>query len=115
MKFSACSLVLLSLVAFCGFSLGQKHDGGFVVGKLKSRTNTQDGKNSNFEVLAPGEEKPRSYHVIFDQKLKKPMPMVLEAVRSANIGDTVELEWQKTNHGPAVNKFKVIAKAKGSE
>jgi hypothetical protein len=81
---------------------------------LKSCTNTQDGKNSNFAVLALGEEKPRNYHVIFDQKLKKPMPMVLEAVRSASIGDTVELEWQ-TNHGSAVNKFKVIAKAKGSD
>lgn len=115
MKLLAFSLVTFGMIVFCSFSLGQKHDGGLVVGKLKSCTNTLDGKNSNFAVLAPGEEKPRNYHVIFDQKLKKPMPMVLEAVRSANIGDTVELEWQKTNHGPAVNKFKVIAKAKGSD
>lgn len=102
------TLVLFFIGIFNQFLQGQGDDGGTIVGKLKSRTNTADGKNTNFEVLAPGEEKPRKYHVIFDQKLKKPIPKVLEAVRSAKIGDTVELEWQKTGHGPAAKSFKIL-------
>lgn len=106
-------MVLGILLAFlvAGWTRGQE-DGGTIVGKLKSRMDTPDGRNTNFEVLAPGEEKARKYHVVFDQKLKKPIPKVLEAVRAARIGDTVELEWQKTGHGPAVRSFKVVSPGK---
>lgn len=105
--FAVMAIGLLFICNLRGF--GQSLDGGTIVGRLKSLTNTQDGKNINFEVLAPGEEKPRNYHVLFDQKLKKPMPKVLEAVRAASIGDIVEIEWQKTGHGPAVKSFKVVS------
>lgn len=90
----------------------QNTEGGSVVGKLKSRSNTPDGKNTNFEILAPGEQKPRKYHVLYDQKLKCPMPKVLEAVRAAKIGDIVEIEWQKTGHGPAAKLFNVVSSPK---
>jgi len=89
------------------FALGSS-DGGLVVGKLTAKNETADGKNMNFEVLAPGEEKARKYHVVFDQKLKKPDPKILEVVRSAKVGETVELEWIKTGHGPAAKAFKVL-------
>lgn len=82
-----------------------------VIGELKTRTDTKDGKNSVIEVLAPGEEKARSYHVIYDQKYKGPVPSVLAAVRAAKIGDRVELEFVGTNHGPAITAFKVFQKA----
>ena len=81
-----------------------------LIGELKSRMDTKDGKNSIIEVLAPGEEKARSYHVNYDPKIKGPLPKVLEAVRAAKIGDRVEFEWVATNHGPAIVSFKVFRK-----
>src|SRR5689334_4659931 len=73
---------------------------GTVVGSLKSQKNTKDDRNTIIEVLAPGEEKARSYHVQYDAKIKGPIPGVLKAVRAAKVGDIVELEWVDTNHGP---------------
>jgi hypothetical protein len=81
-----------------------------IIGELKSRHDTKDGRNSILEVLAPGEEKARSYHVMYDPKIKGPMVAVLKAVREAKIGDRVEFEWVSTGHGPAITSFKVFRK-----
>jgi ferric-dicitrate binding protein FerR (iron transport regulator) len=83
---------------------------GTIIGELKGRNDTKDGKNTNIEVLAPGEEKARSYFVNWDPAIKGPLPKVLEAVRAAKVGDRVEFEWVGTNHGPAITKFKVLPK-----
>lgn len=103
------SLLLLIISPVLGFAWEDenKSSGGTVVGKLKSKVDTADGKNTNIEVKAPGEEKPRKYFVNFDPKLRKPLPKVLHDVRSASIGDAVELEWVKTGHGPAIISFMV--------
>jgi hypothetical protein len=63
------------------------------------------------EVLAPGEEKARSYFVQFDPKAQAPIPEVLSAVRAANVGDQVVFDWEATGHGPAIVKFEVRKKA----
>lgn len=101
-------LFLIILPAFSpAWGEDTKSSGGTVVGKLKSKMDTPDGKNTNIEVKAPGEEKARKYFVNFDPKLRKPLPKVLHAVRAASVGDTVELEWVKTGHGPAITSFMV--------
>lgn len=79
-----------------------------IIGELKSRHDTKDGKNSIIEVLAPGEEKARSYHVMYDAKIKGPITTVLKSVREAKIGDRVEFDWISTGHGPAITAFKVF-------
>ena len=88
---------------------------GTIVGELKAKKDVNDGKNTQIEVLAPGEEKPRSYHVIYDQHAKGPIPEVLHAVRAAHVGDRVEFEWSATGHGPAITKFKVVKAAAGDD
>ncbi|MFM7538187.1 MAG: hypothetical protein ACKO9Z_00845 [Planctomycetota bacterium] len=104
------SVALSFAFVFQVLALGSS-DGGLIVGKLTAKNETADGKNINFEVLSPGEDKARKYHVVFDQKLKKPDPKILEVVRSAKVGETVELEWIKTGHGPAAKSFKVLPKS----
>jgi|GEM_PF-4086351 len=104
------SVALSFAFVFQVLALGSS-DGGLIVGKLTAKKETADGKNINFEVLSPGEEKARKYHVVFDQKLKKPDHKILEVVRSAKVGETVELEWIKTGHGPAAKSFKVLPKS----
>jgi hypothetical protein len=84
---------------------------GTIVGKVESKKDTEDGKNTFIEVLTPGEEKPRKYHVLYDAKAKGPIESVLHAVRAAKVGDRVELEWVQTGHGPAIKAFKVLPKA----
>jgi len=64
-------------------------------------------------VLAPGEEKARSYFVQYDQKIKGPLPDVLKAVRAASVGDQVVFDWEATGHGPAIVKFEVQKKTGG--
>jgi uncharacterized protein YidB (DUF937 family) len=93
----------------------QETRSGTVVGDLKSKKDVNDGKNVAVEVLAPGEEKARSYHVQYDQKAKGPLPDVLKAVREAGVGDKVEFDWVATGHGPAITKFKVLKKAAGEK
>ena len=61
--------------------------------------------------LAPGEEKARGYHVLYDAKIKGPDPKVLHAVRSAKVGDRVEFDWVQTGHGPAIKSFRITRKA----
>ena len=92
---------------------GDRKDGdarrtGTIIGELKARSDTKDGKNTMIEVLAPGEEKARSYFVNHEPAIKGPNPDVLKLVRAAKVGDRVEFEWVGTNHGPAITKFKVL-------
>jgi hypothetical protein len=82
---------------------------GTIAGEVKG-TKPQ-GKNVVIEVLAPGEEKARSYFVQFDPKIKGPIPEVLSAVRAAKVGDQVILDWEATGHGPAIVKFEIRRKA----
>lgn len=82
---------------------------GTISGVVKA-TKAQ-GKNVVIEVLAPGEEKARSYFVQFDPKIKGPMPDVLKVVKTARVGDRVAFDWVATGHGPAIVKFEVLKKA----
>jgi hypothetical protein len=83
---------------------------GTIVGELKSKHDTKDGKNTAIEVLAPGEEKARKYLVQYDPKVKGPIKSVLEAVRAAKVGSRVELVWVQTGHGPMITSFKEFKK-----
>ena len=78
---------------------------GTVIGQIKAKANK--GNNVEVAVLAPGEEAPRSYHVMYDPHVKGPVPQVLAAVRAANIGDLAEIGWVQTGHGPAIATFEV--------
>jgi hypothetical protein len=99
-------------VCLCAASDAQeKKRSGTVVGALKSQKDINNGKNTQIEVLAPGEEKARAYFFNFDPKLNPPIPTVLKAVRAAKVGDVVELEWVDTNHGPAIQSFKLFKKS----
>jgi len=66
-------------------------------------------------VLAPGENKARKYHVLYDPEIKGPIDSVLAAVRAAKVGDVVELKWVSTGHGPAMNSFQIFKKARGGK
>lgn len=111
LSFAVCVVFGLALSTWAGASQDDKKKSGTIIGELKSSKSVNDGKNTQIEVLAPGEEKARSYFVNFDPKIKGPIPQVLKAVRAASVGDRVELEWVSTNHGPAITAFKVLKKA----
>ena len=83
---------------------------GSITGEVTSKK--EQNKNILIEVLAPGEEKARSYFVQYDPKLKAPIPDVLKAVGAAGVGDTVMFDWEATGHGPAIVKFEMLKKAK---
>jgi hypothetical protein len=102
-----CALVWASPAA----AQDNKPKTGTIVGRLESKKDTEDGKNTFIEVLAPGEERPRRYHVLYDAKAKGPIESVRAAVRAAKVGDRVEFEWEQTGHGPAIKTFKVLKKA----
>ena len=78
---------------------------GTISGEIKSKK--EQDNNIVIEVLAPGEEKARSYFVQYDPKIKGPIPEVLKAVGAAKVGDQVEFDWEATGHGPAIVKFEV--------
>jgi hypothetical protein len=101
----------LFVLAFTADSPGQEPRSGTITGEVKAKKDVNDGKNTMIDVLAPGEEKPRSYHVQYDPKIKGPIPDVLKAVRAAEVGDKVEFDWEATGHGPMIKKFKVVKKA----
>lgn len=82
---------------------------GTIAGEIKAKK--PQGDNIAIEVLAPGEEKARSYHVKYDPKAKGPIPEALGAVRAAGVGDQVTFDWEATGHGPAIVKFEVRKKA----
>ena len=75
---------------------------------MKGQKDVNDGKNVHLEVLAPGEEKARSYHVMHDPKIKGGDRKILAEVRMAKAGDRVEIEWVATGHGPAIKAFKIL-------
>lgn len=81
---------------------------GSVSGEIKSKKDQNN--NVVIEVLAPGEEKARAYFVQHDPKIKGPLPDVLKLVRAASVGDKVSIDWEATNHGPAIVKFEVLKK-----
>ena len=87
---------------------GDAKRSGTVSGEIKSKK--EQNNNVVIEVLAPGEEKARSYFVQHDPKVKGPIPEVLKAVRAAGVGDKVVFDWEATNHGPAIVKFEVLKK-----
>jgi hypothetical protein len=107
------SLVVPCLLIWASPAVAQeeKPKTGTIIGELKSQKDTPDGKNTFIEVLAPGEERPRRYHVLYDGKAKEPVESVLAAVRAAKVGDRVEFAWVQTGHGPAIKTFKVLKKA----
>jgi hypothetical protein len=112
-KIVGMSLLATLMVAF-GFPAAaqeQKKRTGILTGELKLQMATPNGKNTIIEVLAPGEEKARSYRVQYDPKAKGPIPSVLEAVRAAKVGDRVQLEWIDTGEGLAITAFEVLKKA----
>src|SRR5262245_20094410 len=66
-----------ALFVLCGAGIeasGQEPRSGTVTGEVKAKKDSKDGKNTVIEVLAPGEEKSRSYHVQYDEKIKGPLP-----------------------------------------
>ena len=81
---------------------------GTISGEIKAMK--EQGNNVVIEVLAPGEEKARSYFVQYDPKIKGPIPQVLKAVKVAKVGDKVAFDWEATNHGPAIVKFELLKK-----
>ena len=83
---------------------------GTISGEIKSKK--EQNNNIVIEVLAPGEEKARSYFVQYDPKIKGPIPEILKAVRAAKVGDKVVFDWEATGHGPAIVKFEVLKKPK---
>jgi hypothetical protein len=114
---SLATSLAITLLALCGIAheaRGQEPRSGTVTGELKAKKDINDGKNTSIDVLAPGEEKARSYHVQYDEKIKGPFPDVLKAVRGADVGDRVEIEWVATGHGPAIKKFQIVKKANGA-
>lgn len=84
---------------------------GKLIGEVQSLQPTPNKKNVQIEVLAAGEEKARSYRVMYDPKVKGPNAKVLERVRSAKQGDRVQLEWVDTGEGLAITAFEVLKKA----
>jgi hypothetical protein len=108
--------LVFSFLSVCGLAAAQEpKTSSKIIGEVKSLKNSKDGKNTSIEVLAPGEEKARSYHVNYDPKIKGPNPKVLSAVRHAKVGERVELDWIGTNHGPAITAFKVLKKDSKAE
>jgi hypothetical protein len=84
---------------------------GSTTGEVKSQRPTPNGKNVFIEVLAPGEEKARSYRVAYDPKAKGPIAKVLESVKAAKVGDRVQLEWIDSGEGLAITAFEVLKKS----
>jgi hypothetical protein len=111
----ALALGMAALFLVASSDAQEKKREGTIIGVLKAHKDSKDGKNTFIDVLSPGEEKPRAYHVLYDAKLKGPIPSVLSAVRAAKIGDMVELAWVETGHGPAMKSFKVLKKAAGEK
>src|SRR5262249_19771417 len=118
LRSSLAASLAMTLLALCGIrheALGQEPRSGTVTGELKAKKDINDGKNTAIDVLAPGEERARSYQVQYDEKVKGPFPDVLKAVRGAAVGDRVQIDWVATGHGPAIKKFQVVKKGSGEK
>src|ERR1043165_2918960 len=102
---------IVAMAAFSDTADGQdkKKRTGTVVGELQSRKDTPNKVNVFVEILAAGEEKPRQYRVAYDPKVKGPIPDVLKAVKAANIGDRVQIDWIE-GEGYNITAFQVLKK-----
>lgn len=107
-------LVLVVLVGRDGTAQEKKkrRTGTVTGGMVQSKKKTPNGRNIFLEVLAPGEEKARKYHVVYDPKVKGPNKAVLALVQKAEVGDRVELTWVDTGEGLAIQAFKGLGKKK---
>jgi hypothetical protein len=83
---------------------------GNLVGEVKSKMNFKKGNNVYVEILAPGEEKARRYHIIYDPKIKGPNETVRKVVLAAEVGDQVRIEWVDTGEGLAITAMEVLKK-----
>ncbi len=106
------SLIVVAVVMCCDAESAQekKKRTGTLTGEVKSSKVSKNGKNQIVEVLAVGEEKERTYRVQYDPKVKGPIPAVLEAVKSAKVGDRCRLDWIDTGEGLAITAFQVLKK-----
>ena len=96
----------------------KKERTGTVIGELKSRKDSKNGKSVTLEILGDGEEKARAYLVAYnpnDPKAKGPFVELLAVVNTAKIGDRVHCDWVNTPKGSEggffVTAFKVLKKA----
>ena len=105
---AATCMTFIALIAYVPSDAQEPKKAGAIIGEVKAAKDSKDGKNTMIDVLAPGEEKARTYFVNYDPKIKGPIPEVLKAVRAAKVGERVELEWISTNHGPAITAFRVL-------
>lgn len=103
----------VALLTLVGFAEAQDKDKkkrtGTVTGELVSRKDAPNKINVLIEVLGAGEEKARTYRVAYDPKVKGPMPEVLKAVKAAQIGDRVTLDWIE-GEGFNITAFTVLKK-----
>ena len=90
---------------------------GTVIGELKSRKDSKNGKSVTLEILGVGEEKARTYLVAYnpnDPKAKGPFEKLLAVVNTAKIGDRVHCDWVDTPKGSEggffVTAFHVLKK-----
>jgi len=89
----------------------KKRRTGTVIGELKSRKETNKGKNVILEILAAGEERARAYAVLYDPKTKGPNAEVLATLNTAKIGDRVKCDWAYLDEGgPVVMGLQVFRK-----
>lgn len=98
--------VAIAIVATSGIGTAQLQKGrtGTVIGDLKSVSPAKNKRDTLVEVLAPGEEKARTY-TVGAQKTD-----LLKAVAAATVGDRVEIDWFDTNEGLCIAKFQVLRK-----
>lgn len=104
-------VILVGLTAAENQAAQNERKSGSVTGEVKATKASPNGKNTILEVLAPGEEKARSYRVAYDPAAKAPIQTVLTAVRAAKVGDVVKFDWSDTGEGLAITKFEVLKKA----
>lgn len=107
----------------CGFvesnaqDQDKKERTGTVVGQLKSRMPSKDGRSAIIELLGDGEVRTRVYLVAYnpkDPKAKGPFTELLAAVNAAKIGDRVQCTWANSPKGSEggffVTAFEVLKK-----
>lgn len=109
-RIAALALLALAVLLNGAIDAQDKKRSGTLTGEIKSKKDSPNGKNVILEVLAPGEEKARPYRVQYDPAIKAPIATVLAAVRAANVGDRVQLEWVDTGEGLAIKTFQVLKK-----
>jgi hypothetical protein len=109
-------LFLASLVAamfvICSSSpnaQGQERKSGTLTGVVKSAKPTSNGRNVILEVLAPGEEEPRTYFVLGNP----PQPKMMDAARSARAGDHVRFDWVDTGEGLGIKSLEFVKRVEG--